>query len=222
MGLPTTGFYDPNNQFAAATSLGVAANNRDGSAANLNSLTGTGSNTSSSAIGGSSGSSAQPSAFTSTTTAANVSTTSPGPNAITTSASTGSGSQHAHHVQQQRQQHPQQQQQTAFNLATNALAAQQMPPGYAYFYGNMAGTIPAAYGAAAATPSHVYQPTAMTVPGAGATATSQFQKGYGTNNYGSGYDTLGQQGNKDFTNSYSSNGQSKSTGGSAGAGSGHQ
>merc|ERR1712008_487563 len=71
--LPTTGFYDPNNQFAAATSLGVAANNRDGSA-NLNSLTGTGSNTSSSAIGGSS-SSAQPSAFTSTTTAANVSTT---------------------------------------------------------------------------------------------------------------------------------------------------
>ena len=64
--------------------------------------------------------------------------------------------------------------------ATNALAAQQMPPGYAYFYGNMAGTIPAAYGAAAATPSHVYQPTAMTVPGAGATQTSQFQKGYGT------------------------------------------
>merc|ERR1712088_136856 len=147
--LPTTGFYDPNNQFAAATSLGVAANNRDGSAANLNSLTGTGSNTSSSAIGGSSGSSAQPSAFTSTTTAANVSTTSPGPNAITTSASTGSGSQHAHHVQQQQQQHPQQQQQTALNLATNALAAQQMPPGYAYFYGNMAGAaLPAAYGAA--------------------------------------------------------------------------
>merc|ERR1711936_754880 len=110
--LPTTGFYDPNNQFAAATSLGVAANNRDGSA-NLNSLTGTGSNTSSSAIGGGSSSSAQqPSAFTSTTTAANVSTTSPGPNAITPSASTGSGSQHAHHVQQQQQQqHPQQQQQ---------------------------------------------------------------------------------------------------------------
>ena len=38
-------------------------------------------------------------------------------------------------------------------------------------------------------------------------------------NYGSGYDTLGQQGSKDF-NSYSSNGQSKSSGGSAGAGSG--
>jgi len=222
--LPTTGFYDPNNQFAAATSLGVAANNRDGSA-NLNSLTGTGSNTSSSAIGGGSSSSAQqPSAFTSTTTAANVSTTSPGPNAITTSASTGSGSQHAHHVQQQQQQqHPQQQQQqTAFNLATNALAAQQMPPGYAYFYGNMAGAaLPAAYGAATANPSHVYQPTAaMTVPGA--TTTSQFQKTYGQqNNYGTGgYDNMSQQQYKQDSNSYSSNGQSKSSGGSAGAGSG--
>jgi len=224
--LPTTGFYDPNNQFAAATSLGtaVAANNRNDGNTNLNSLTGVSTTSSTgSAIGSSSASSGFGS--TSTSTVANDSTSSPGPNAITTTAS---GSQH--HVQQQ-QQHPQtqqqqqqqQQQQNAFNLAaTNALAAQQMPPGYAYFYGNMAGTIPAAYGAAAATPSHVYQPTAMTVPGAGATATSQFQKGYGTNNYGSGYDTLGQQGNKDFTNSYSSNGQSKSTGGSAGAGSGHQ
>merc|ERR1711994_523345 len=143
---------------------------------------------------------------------------------ITTSASTGSGSQHAHHVQQQQQQqHPQQQQQqTAFNLATNALAAQQMPPGYAYFYGNMAGAaLPAAYGAATANPSHVYQPTAaMTVPGA--TTTSQFQKTYGQrNNYGTGgYDNMSQQQYKQDSNSYSSNGQSKSSGGSAGAGSG--
>ena len=38
--------------------------------------------------------------------------------------------------------------------------------------------------------------------------------------YGSGYDGLGQQGNKDFTSNYSSNGQSKSTGGSAAAGTG--
>ena len=43
--------------------------------------------------------------------------------------------------------------------------------------------------------------------------------------YGSGYDTLGQQqqqqGNaKDFSSNYSSNGQSKSTGGSAAAGTG--
>merc|ERR1712141_574960 len=138
------------------------------------------------------------------------STTSPGPNAITTSASTGSGSQHSHHVQQQQQQqHPQQQQQqTAFNLATNALAAQQMPPGYAYFYGNMAGAaLPAAYGAATANPSHVYQPTAaMTVPGA--TATSQFQNNYGTG----GYDNIGQQQQyKQDSSSYSSNGQSKSS-----------
>jgi hypothetical protein len=222
--LPTTGFYDPNNQFAAATSLGaaVAANNRDGST-NLNSLTGVSTTSSTgSAIGSSSASSGFGSA---SSTTANDSNSSPGPNAIITTTASGSGSQQ-HHVQQQpQQQHPQQQQQqqqqTAFNLAaTNALAAQQMPPGYAYFYGNM-GTLPAAYGAATATPSHVYQPTAMTVPGATAGATSQFQKTYGTNNaYGSQYDTLGQQGTKDFTNSYSSNGQSKSSGGSAGAGSG--
>merc|ERR1712018_708856 len=168
-------------------------------------------------MGGSIGTSSASSGFgsASTSTSANDSTNSPGPNTVTTTAS-GSGSQQ--NVQQQ-----QQQQQTAFaNLvATSALAAQQMPPGYAYFYGNMGTALPAAaYGAATATPSHVYQPT-MTVPGAGATATSQFQKTYGTSNYGSGYDTLGQQGSKDF-NSYSSNGQSKSSGGSAGAGSGHQ
>lgn len=76
-----------------------------------------------------------------------------------------------------QQQQQQQQQQTAFNLATNAFA-QQMPPGYAYYFGNM-GNMPSLqpYGA---TTGHVYQPT-MTVPGAGATAaTSQFQKSYGT------------------------------------------
>ena len=75
------------------------------------------------------------------------------------------------------QQQPQQpQQQTAFNpLATNAFAAQQMPPGYAYYFGNM-GLQP--YGAATTPAGHVYPPTAMTVPGA--TATSQFQKSYGT------------------------------------------
>jgi hypothetical protein len=97
-----------------------------------------------------------------------------------------------------------------------------MPPGYAYFYGNMAGAaLPAAYGAATANPSHVYQPTAaMTVPGA--TTTSQFQKTYGQqNNYGTGgYDNMSQQQYKQDSNSYSSNGQSKSSGGSAGAGSG--
>ena len=177
---PTTGFYDPNNQFAAATSIGaaVAANNRDGST-NLNSLTGA--STTSSAAAGSIGTSSASSGFgsASTSTSANDSTNSPGPNTVTTTAS-GSGSQQ--NVQQQQQRQQQQQQQTAFaNLAaTSALAAQQMPPGYAYFYGNMGTALPAAaYGAATATPSHVYQPT-MTVPGAGATATSQFQKTYGT------------------------------------------
>jgi len=151
---------------------------------------------------------------------------------------------------------PQQQQQTAFNplAATNAFAAQQMPPGYAYYFGNMGNMGLQPYGAATTPAGHVYQPTAMTVPGA--TATSQFQKSYGTSaypqyhgfteenienarkniensrihsentSYGSGYETLGQQGgNKDFTSSYSSNGQSKSNaaaaaGGSAAAGAG--
>lgn len=209
--LPTTGFYDPNNQFAAATSLGaaVAANNRDGSN-NLNSLTGISTTSSAGSIGNSSSASTG-FGSSSASTSANDSTNSPGPNTVTTTAS---GSQQ--NVQQQ-----QQQQQTAFaNLAATSALAQQMPPGYAYFYGNMGTALPAAaYGAATATPSHVYQPT-MTVPGAGATATSQFQKTYGTSNYGTGYDSLGQQGSKDFTNSYSSNGQSKSSGGSAGAGSG--
>lgn len=223
--LPTTGYYDPSNQFAA-TSLGaaVAGNNRDGSSGgtgtantNLNSLAAIVSNSNSAssnsatAIGSSSAaSSGFGSTSVATSTAANNSidsTSSPGP---ATSSSGGQGSQH--HVQQA------QQQQTAFNLAaTNAFAAQQMPPGYAYYFGNMGNMGLQPYGAT--TPGHVYQPTAMTVPGAGATATSQFQKSYGTS-YGSGYDGLGQQGNKDFTSNYSSNGQSKSTGGSAAAGTG--
>ena len=64
---------------------------------------------------------------------------------------TGVG-QHRHSMQHA-------QQQTAYNLAaTNAYAAQQMPPGYAYYFGNM-GLQP--YGTT--TPSHMYQ--AMTVPG---------------------------------------------------------
>merc|ERR1711956_37035 len=150
------------------------------------------------------------------------STSSPGP-----ATSTGSSSVGQHHSVQQQAQQQQQQQQTAFNLAaTNAFAAQQMPPGYAYYFGNQMGMSLQGY---PQTPQgHVYQPQAMTVPGAGTTP-SQFQKQtYGTS-YGSGYDTLGQQqqqqqGNaKDFSSNYSSNGQSKSTGGSAAAGTGaHQ
>jgi len=144
---------------------------------------------------------------------------------------TGVGQQH-HSVQQQAQQQQQQQQ---FNLAaTNAFAAQQMPAGYAYYFGAQMGNmghLQQAYGAT--TPGgHVqYQPTAMTVPGAGAPA-SQFQqqKSYGQTSYGSGYDTLSQQavaaaggaGNKDFSSNYPSNGQSKSTGGSAVGGTGNK
>jgi len=99
--------------------------------------------------------------------------------------------------------------------SANAFAAQQMPAGYAYYFGNMGNMSLQPYGAN--TPGQMYQPTAMTVPGAGAPA-SQFQKSYGTS-YGSGYDALSQQaahagGNKDFSSNYPSNGQSKSTGGS--------
>merc|ERR1712129_10966 len=101
--------------------------------------------------------------------------------------------------------------------ATNAFAAQQMPAGYAYYFGNMGNmSLQPGYGA---NPGQVYQQPAMAVPGAGAPQASQFQKSYGTS-YGSGYDALSQQaahagGNKDFSSNYPSNGQSKSTGGSA-------
>merc|ERR1711997_1420572 len=240
--LPTTGYYDPNNQFAA-TSLGAAVPNRDagqnsniasqlaglvssassvtGGAGNgnsssavntLGSTSGFGSTsgaTSTAAVAAAAASAAAASSALAVNNAAD-STSSPGP-----ATSTGSSSVGQHHsVQQQAQQQQQQQQQTAFNLAaTNAFAAQQMPPGYAYYFGNMGNMSLQPYGAT--TPGQIYQPTAMTVPGAAGTA-SQFQKSYGTS-YGSGYDTLGQQGNKDFSSNYSSNGQSKSTGGSAAA-----
>ena len=66
------------------------------------------------------------------------------------------------------------------NFATNAFAAQQaaLPPGYAYFYGQVP-NLQAAYGATAAG---VYPGTPMAVPtAAGGTATTQFQKSaYGT------------------------------------------
>ena len=87
--------------------------------------------------------------------------------------STGRSSVDQHHsVQQQHQQ-------MALNLAaTNAFAAQQMPPGYAYYFGNMGNMSLQGY---PQTPQgHVYQPQAMGVPGAGTTP-SQFQKQtYGT------------------------------------------
>ena len=105
-------------------------------------------------------------------------------------------------------------QQAGLNFATNAFAAQQaaLPPGYAYFYGQVP-NLQAAYGATAAG---VYPGTPMAVPtAAGGTATTQFQKSaYGTS-YGSGYDSLGQgQGKQDFNNYSTGNG---TTGKSSGA-----
>ena len=70
-------------------------------------------------------------------------------------------------------------QQAGLNFATNAFAAQQaaLPPGYAYFYGQVPNL--QAYGAQAAG---VYPGAPMAVPtAAGGTATTQFQKSaYGT------------------------------------------
>lgn len=213
--LPTTGYYDPNNQFAASN-LGANVNSNRGGGVSGES------NSSNSLISASTSSTSNTSALSSSTSgfgSASGSITSTDASATATSSSSTSGQ---HQVQQQQQQPQQPQQQTAFNpLATNAFAAQQMPPGYAYYFGNMGNIGMQPYGAATTPAGHVYPP-AMTVPGA--TATSQFQKSYGTS-YGSGYETLGQQGNKDFSSNYSSNGQSKSNaaGGSTGAGKGaHQ
>merc|ERR1712109_177966 len=66
--------------------------------------------------------------------------------------------------------------------------------------------------------------TSSSTTGNSGNPASQFQKSYGTS-YGSGYDALSQQaahagGNKDFSSNYPSNGQSKSTGGSAVGGTG--
>jgi hypothetical protein len=209
---PTTGYYDPSNQFAA-TSLGAAVANRDagqnsniasqlaGLVSSASSVTGGGNGNSSavntlgstSGFGSTSGatSTAAVAAAASAAAASSAlavnnaadSTSSPGPATSTGSSigQTGSSSVSQHHsVQQQaQQQQQQQQQQTAFNLAaTNAFAAQQMPPGYAYYFGNMGNMGLQGY---PQTPQgHVYQPQAMTVPGAGTTP-SQFQKQtYGT------------------------------------------
>ena len=202
---PTTGYYDPNNQFAA-TSLGAAVANRDGNTnlANLNSLAAGIVSTNSSSTGNSGSTIGSTSGFGSNTTStsagtgsavdSNTGSTSGNPAVSTgvssgnssgitgsaTAAGSGSSGNQQHVQQQQQSQQQQQQQQTAFNLAaTNAFAAQQVPPGYAYYFGNMGNmSLQPAYGGA--TPGHVYQPQAMTVPGAGATATSQFQKSYGT------------------------------------------
>ncbi len=52
-----------------------------------------------------------------------------------------------------------------------------MPPGYAYFYGGVPGL--QAYGATAAASAQYPGTVPMTVPTAGGSSTSQFQKTYG-------------------------------------------
>merc|ERR1719378_1151456 len=130
-------------------------------------------------------------------------------------------------------------QQASNFAATNAFAAQQqLPPGYAYFYGQIPNqaNIAAAYGAAGAAASALYPATAMAPVPTGGNNSNKFNQGYGTQSYGSGgYDTgLGQ--NKDFgssTGGYGNNGaggggKSSAAGaamnssGAGGAGKGHQ
>merc|ERR1719400_1618798 len=223
----TTGYYDPSNQYAA-TSLAAAAgiNQSQDGGSSLNSLstsvssatTMTGSvstNTGSSGSSSNLNSGSDKSAFGSVAAAMNNSvdsTSSPIPNA------SNPNNQQTGNLQQ-----------AGLNFATNAFAAQQaaLPPGYAYFYGQVP-NLQAAYGATAAG---VYPGAPMAVPtAAGGTATTQFQKSaYGTS-YGSGYDNLGQgqPGSKQDFNSYSATGNGttgKSSGvqGSSGTGGpGHQ
>merc|ERR1712038_749278 len=208
----TTGYYDPSNQYAA-TSLAAAAgrNQSQDGGSSLNSLstsvstatTMTGSSSTNTGFSGSSSnlnSGSDKSAFGSVAAAMNNSidsTSSPIPNA------SNPNNQQTGNLQQ-----------AGLNFATNAFAAQQaaLPPGYAYFYGQVP-NLQAAYGATAA----------------GGTATPQFQKSaYGTS-YGSGYDSLGQgQGKQDFNNYSTGNGTTgKSSGaqgssGTGGPGKGHQ
>eukprot|EP00095_Tigriopus_kingsejongensis_P005358 maker-scaffold34_size539781-snap-gene-2.9 protein:Tk05358 transcript:maker-scaffold34_size539781-snap-gene-2.9-mRNA-1 annotation:"protein lingerer-like" len=103
------------------------------------------------------------------------------------------------------------QQQQSFGLATNAFAQGQtaaLPPGYAYFYGQVPG-LQATYG------SGMYQPTGAPMAPVPTTTTQFQQKGFGSNNYS--YDPLG-QGNKDFSNAYGGANPSGGKGGNSGSG----
>jgi len=208
--LPSSGYYDPSNQYAAG-SLGGSRN--DGSS-NLNSQLG--SNASATTASGSSGSNIN-SDKTGFGASVAVSSTDSNSSPI---PSTGLQSGQSQQQQQQQQQQQAAAQQASFNLAaSNAFAAQQhMPPGYAYFYGGVPNL--QAYGAATAATGY---PGALTVPTAGGgSSTSQFQKTYG---YSSGYDNLGQAGNKDFSSSYSAGnaaGKSSAGGSQAPNPAGHQ
>ena len=77
-------------------------------------------------------------------------------------------------------------QQASNFAATNAFAAQQqLPPGYAYFYGQIPNqaNIAAAYGAAGAAASGLYPATAMAPVPTGGNNSNKFNQGYGTQRY---------------------------------------
>lgn len=99
-----------------------------------------------------------------------------------------------------------------------------LPPGYAYFYGGMAGpaSLQAAYGGVGATGVYPTAHPGLAVPtAAGNTATTQFQnKAYGSSGYTS-YDTLGQN-NSDYGKSnYGSQGSQAAKSGSNSNSAGH-
>lgn len=99
--------------------------------------------------------------------AASDSTSSPIPSTLQSAVASQSAAVAAAAQQQQ------QQQQQSFGLATNAFAqSQTLPPGYAYFYGQMPGM--QAYG------SGMYPPNAAALAGVPTTTTQFQQKGFGS------------------------------------------
>ena len=192
-----TGYYDPSNQYAT-TSLAAAAGGRNqsqhdgtvGGSVGLNSLSSSSGVVSSSTSGG----------VNTTMTGSGASGTNIGSSAGGSGGSSMGGGQvsdktsaFAMNAVTNSTSSPipanaNSQNQNTTNLAnlnqfaaTNAFAAQAqaLPPGYAYFYGQVP-NLQAAYGATAAG---VYPATPMAVPTAagGTTATTQFQKNaYGT------------------------------------------
>ena len=227
--LQQAGYYDPSNQYAATNSLAAAAaGNRGDASSNLSSMSSTSVSTTSASSGavGSASSATGNSSSISSHNAAGAATTGSGSmgssadksafgNVVSANDSTSSpipSSSTQQNLQQNAAATP-----ATLNFATNAFAAQQqaLPPGYAYFYGQIP-NVQAAYGGASMYPATMAVPTA-----AGGTTSTQFQKSYGTSYGSTGYDALGQQGSKDFGSSYSGNtasGKSSGAAGSSGAG----
>ncbi|XP_040581218.1 uncharacterized protein lig isoform X2 [Lepeophtheirus salmonis] len=200
-GKPTTGYYDPNSQFATSLAAATSGGSRtDGNASisagsnSMNSLNDKNFGGNNNSVGGNeSTSSPIPSSLASAVAAA------------TTPAAAQAAAQAAAAAQQQQQQ--------PFSLNTFAPQHQAaIPAPYAYYFGPGL----QAYG------SGVYPAGPMNVvpTGAGGNASTQFQKtGYGSS-YASAYDNLGQQVNKEFNPTYSSGtGNNKVAAGGVAAGS---